>query len=67
VRIAAWATVEIVNVVLTALAPSVTVDELNVQLAIRGKPLQERLTGLVKAPCGVIIRVKVADCPSVMV
>lgn len=65
--IAAWPTVVIVSVVVAALPLGVSVAGVNEQLARRGRPLHEKLTGVVKDPWGVTVRVKVAVWPSVMV
>lgn len=65
--IARLPTVVIVRVVVAVLAPGVSDGELNVQLASSGRPLQEKLMGLVKEPCGVTVKEYVAVWPSVIV
>lgn len=59
-------TVAIVSIVVTALPLGVTGDWLNWQVAKRGRPLHEKLTGFVKEPWGVTVKVNVAVCPSVI-
>lgn len=60
-------TVVIVSEFVTVLELGVMEDCANTQLARSGRPVQEKLMGVVKEPCGVTVRVKVADCPSVIV
>jgi hypothetical protein len=64
---AVWDVVVTVSVVGAALELGVTVEGLNVQSASTGNPLQEKLTGLVKEPCGVTVKVNVPGRPAAMV
>jgi hypothetical protein len=56
--------VEIVNVVVTAPLPGVTVVGAKVQLASDGNPVQAKLTCWVKPPAGVTVRVVVPLPPA---
>jgi hypothetical protein len=60
------AVVLIVKVVVTALAPGVTVAGANVQAASEGRPLQAKVTGCAKPPEGVTETVVVPLWPDVM-
>ena len=55
------AVVAIDNVVITVAELGVTVAGLNAQLASAGKPLHEKLIGLVNEPCGVTDNVSMLD------
>jgi hypothetical protein len=63
---ACGAVVVIVNVVVTALAPGVTVAGAKVQLASEGRPLHAKLTAWAKPPAGVTESVVVPVWPGVM-
>ena len=60
------AVVAMVKVVVTALAPGVTVAGANVQVASEGRPLQVKVTGCAKPPAGVTESVVVPLWPAVM-
>jgi hypothetical protein len=53
--------VPIVSVAVTAPEFGVTAAGLNAQLAKAGRPLHEKLIGLVNEPCEVTVRVKTLD------
>jgi hypothetical protein len=60
---ACGAVVVIVRVVVTALAPGVTVAGAKLQLAFKGRPLHAKLTACAKPPAGVTESVDVPDWP----
>jgi hypothetical protein len=60
------AVVVMVKVVVTALAPGVTVAGAKVQVASEGRPLQAKVTGCAKPPAGVTETVVVPVAPAVM-
>jgi hypothetical protein len=63
---ACGAAVVIVRVVVTALAPGVTVAGAKVQLASEGRPVHAKLTACAKPPAGVTESVVVPVWPGVM-
>jgi hypothetical protein len=63
---ACGAVVVIVKVVVTALAPGVTVAGAKVQVASEGRPLHAKLTACAKPPAGVTESVVVPVWPAVM-
>jgi hypothetical protein len=63
---ACGAVVVIVRVVVTALAPGVTVAGAKVQLASEGSPLHAKLTAAAKPPTGVTESIVVPVWPGVM-
>jgi hypothetical protein len=58
------AAVLIVRPVITALAPGVTGLVAKAQVAPAGRPVQARVTGIVKPPDGVTVTVEVAELPA---